>query len=309
MADFNSSLPVRTEAAGDVSVKLVDGTVTSQALSVDSSGRLTVKLQDGSGNALTSTGGDLDVNITNASLVVSATNLDIRDLSHSQDSVKVGDGTDFLAIAADGSIAVTFAAGAEIKITDGTDDLAINGDGSINAVVSATDLDIRNLSHSQDSVKVGDGTDFLAVNADGSLLVNLRDESGSAFSSSNPLPVYQVESDGDEINNYNTSASLAGGGTSNHDYTVSASRTLKLTQINVSGSGKIKAEIQIETSAGSGTYTTRFVFFNSTANPNIQHILKEPIDVATGVKVRVARTNRDGSAQDVYSTISGHEMA
>jgi hypothetical protein len=39
-------------------------------------------------------------------------------------------------------------------------------------VVSATDLDIRNLSHTQDSIKIGDGTDFLAINADGSINVN-----------------------------------------------------------------------------------------------------------------------------------------
>jgi hypothetical protein len=37
--------------------------------------------------------------------------------------------------------------------------------------VSATDLDIRDLSHSQDSVKIGDGSDFLAINADGSINV------------------------------------------------------------------------------------------------------------------------------------------
>lgn len=75
---------------------------------------------------------------------VTATDLDIRDLDHASDSVKVGDGTDFL---------------------------EINADGSLNATVSATDLDIRDLSHAQDSVKIGDGTDFLAVNADGSINV------------------------------------------------------------------------------------------------------------------------------------------
>lgn len=38
--------------------------------------------------------------------------------------------------------------------------------------VTATDLDIRDLSHTQDSLKIGDGTDFLAINADGSINVN-----------------------------------------------------------------------------------------------------------------------------------------
>lgn len=106
----------------------------------------------------------LDVNLINASVEVSATDLDIRDLSHSQDSVKVGDGTEFL---------------------------EVNADGSLNAVVSATDLDVRDLSHSQDSVKIGDGTDLLAVNADGSINVNLTDDgvADDAADSGNPLKI------------------------------------------------------------------------------------------------------------------------
>lgn len=54
MSDFNSSLPVRTQNNGDVVVKVSDGTVTSQQLAIDSSGRIAVKLDDGSGNAVTS---------------------------------------------------------------------------------------------------------------------------------------------------------------------------------------------------------------------------------------------------------------
>lgn len=58
-----------------------------------------------------------------------------------------------------------------ILISDGTDNLAINADGSLNAVVTATQLDIDDLSHTVDSVKIGDGTDFLAIAADGSIAV------------------------------------------------------------------------------------------------------------------------------------------
>lgn len=76
----------------------------------------------------------LDVNVINASLAVTATDLDIRDLSHAQDSIKIGDGTDFLAINADGSV----------NITD-------NG-GSL--TVDAVDLDIRDLSFATDKVDV-----------------------------------------------------------------------------------------------------------------------------------------------------------
>jgi len=46
---------VRTQSAGDVIVKLADATIPGQQVSVDSSGRLTLKLNDGSGNSVTST--------------------------------------------------------------------------------------------------------------------------------------------------------------------------------------------------------------------------------------------------------------
>lgn len=113
----------------------------------------------------------LKVNLSNASIAVTATDLDIRDLTHVSDSVKIGDGTDFLAVNADGSINIS----------------AISG----NVTVVATDFDIRDLSHTQDSIKIGDGTDFLAVNADGSINVNLTDDgiADDAADSGNPFKV------------------------------------------------------------------------------------------------------------------------
>lgn len=54
MSDFNSSLPVRTENAGDVIAKLADATTPSQQLAIDASGRITTKMDDGAGNAITS---------------------------------------------------------------------------------------------------------------------------------------------------------------------------------------------------------------------------------------------------------------
>ena len=76
----------------------------------------------------------LKVNFSNTSIAVTATDLDIRDLTQAD----------------------------EVTVFQGTSPW----------VVSATDLDIRDLSHTQDSIKIGDGTDFLAINADGSINVN-----------------------------------------------------------------------------------------------------------------------------------------
>lgn len=121
------------------SIKISDGT---NDLLIDASGHLSIN--DG-GNSITVDG----------AVSVSATDLDIRDLTHVTDSVKLGDGTDFVAVNADGSLNITDNGG------------SITVDGSV--TVSATDLDIRDLTHVSDSVKIGDGTDFLAVNADGSI--------------------------------------------------------------------------------------------------------------------------------------------
>lgn len=54
MSDFNSSQPVRTQTTGDVIVQIADGTLTSSLLNIDSSGRVTTKLDDGAGNVVTS---------------------------------------------------------------------------------------------------------------------------------------------------------------------------------------------------------------------------------------------------------------
>lgn len=74
-------------------------------------------------------------------------------LDHANDSVKVGDGTNFLAVNANGSIDVNIL--------------------NTSIAVTASDLDIRDLSHSSDSIQIGDGSDFLAINADGSINVSL----------------------------------------------------------------------------------------------------------------------------------------
>lgn len=62
-------------------------------------------LRSATGTLITDTGGSLNVNVSNT-VTVQATDLDIRDLTHVSDSVKVGDGTDFLAVNADGSLNV-----------------------------------------------------------------------------------------------------------------------------------------------------------------------------------------------------------
>lgn len=144
MADFNSSLPIRTESAGDAIVKVADATLPSQQLTVNA---------DGSVN-ITDNGG---------SLTVDATDLDIRDLDSAQDSVEVLQATHDN-LNANANIQV-----GDVDVSNGNPVPVSDAGGSL--TVDAVDLDIRDLTHVSDSVKVGDGTDFLAVNTDGSINV------------------------------------------------------------------------------------------------------------------------------------------
>lgn len=161
MSDYNSSLPVRTEAAGDVIVKVADATIPSQQLEVDSSGRVTVKIQDSSGDTLESTSGALHVTTAGQSIEVTATDLDIRDLDQAQDSVEVFQAThDNLNLNANLQVG-------DADVANGNPVPVSDAGGSL--TVDATDLDIRDLDAGQDNVAISDGTDTLEVNADGSL--------------------------------------------------------------------------------------------------------------------------------------------
>ncbi len=301
----STDLDIRDLTHTQDSVKVGDGT---DFIAVNTDGSLNIT---DNGGSLTVDG---SVSITGP-VTVSASDFDIRDLSHTQDSVKVGDGTDFIAVNTDGSLNITDNGGSitvdgsvtvsatnldirdlshtqdSVKVGDGTDFVAVNTDGSLNitdnggsitvdgsVTVTASDLDIRDLSHTQDSIKIGDGTDFLAINTDGSINVVVDDTPGT------------------QVNVYNT-ATVAGGASNTHTYT--STGNFYLTQIEASGSGKMKIEVQVNG-------TTIFVQFNSTATPNMTIALREPPLVTTGQTVTVIRTNRENQSQDVYSTISGH---
>jgi len=136
--------------------------------------------------------------------------------------------------------------------------------------------------------------------------IALHDANGQAIDEDNPLAVYVAESPADEIDEYSQSASVAKDATANHDYTVSAAKKLKSIEAEASGSGLGKFELQVETAPASGIYNTIMTKFNSTANPNVEFKYRK--SVATGVIVRVAKTNKDNQPQDLYSQIRGLEI-
>lgn len=137
--------------------------------------------------------------------------------------------------------------------------------------------------------------------------ISLHDEDGEAYSDTNPMPVSIEESEGDEICDYNTSAAVVKDAVANHDYTVTALKTLVMQEAWISGSGKLKVEVKLETAAASGIYVTKFVGFNSTANNNIRIPLQKIVKQVAGANVRITITNKDNQPQDLYSTLLGVE--
>lgn len=243
--------------------------------------------------------GYITVNV-NGTVTVSATDLDIRDITDTSDKIAIGDGTDTLDINADGSI----------NITD-------NG-GSL--TVDATDLDIRALDHVTigDSVRVGDGTETWSIDASGYGQVDIAAQSltaikvskdANANSETNPIYVHNVDTivSGVEVHDYDQAVDVTAGSTANHDYAVTGT-TMLLKSIIVSASGNAKFEVQVGPSASLATVAVGFL--NGRQGDTKQITFDPPIEVpATGTgTVRVIKTNRQLAAQDIYSTIIGSDV-
>ena len=173
-----------------------------------------------------------------------------------------------------------------LSIDDNGGSITVDGTVAISGsvVVTATDLDIRDLTHVSDSVKIGDGTDLLGVNADGSINVVIA---GSA---------------GTKVHDYDLASATASGGTTNHDYTV-VNTTFSCTGVLVSSSGKGKYEIQFGPIAGLATVAVGFLDKDETKFIEFNPSLDVPV-TGTGT-LRVIKENRQGSATDFYSTIQG----
>jgi hypothetical protein len=256
MADYNSSLPVRSEADGTderLHSKIVDGANPSQMATVDADLNLHVEMH---GND--PAGVDRVVRLSELGALT----------------------------------------------PDGVYDVANNTKpGNLGLIASSRAAAPDDTTQTQRITSVIDTGGTVRA-----LDVSMHDEDGNPFSNTNPLPVTLTDPPGAKINDYATSAAVAAAASVNHDYTVTAAETLELSHIYASGSGMIKCEVKVETAAASNVFVTKFVGFNSTANSQIDFWINEAIEVATGVRVRLTITNRDKQPQDVYSTISGHEI-
>lgn len=147
----------------------------------------------------------------------------------------------------------------------------------------ASSLPVRTENPGDLEIKIVDSTtpsQKLTINSDGSINIKVVDTAP-----------------GTEITDHDTDAAVAASATGTHTYT--STGNFYLQQVEVSGSGRIKVTININA-------VPKFVFFNSTSNPNMSLRLEQPILVTIGQTVTIDRLNRENQPQDVYSTIIGY---
>lgn len=131
---------------------------------------------------------------------------------------------------------------------------------------------------------------------------------GAANSPTNPIYVSSDSTPGTSVNDAKAASAITAGSSDNHDYTVTAGKTMYFDQAEAASAGAAKMEVFVETGVATGVFTSRFVKFNSTAFPSMRVSINNPITVAAGVRVRITMTNREVlSAENLYSTISGTE--
>lgn len=282
MADFNGAKPVQTVRDDEFKIILVDGQsgdTATKKLSIVGEGDaysagvndlgVPAMGKDGSGNAVILPV-PLPITDNGGTITVDASDLDIRDLTHASDSVKVGDGTDFLAVNTDGSIN------------------SVISDGGNSITVDASDLDIRDLTHASDSIKIGDGTDFLAINADGSINVNITDTSGA------------------DVCDYKTSATVGVGTEVLHHYVVTNTKTFIGANVLVGARGAVKVRVGTSTD-GIAMSAVKMVYFQDPKENRQIEISKLSL-LGDGTKsIVIGITNLDAASSDVYSTLQGDE--
>jgi len=137
--------------------------------------------------------------------------------------------------------------------------------------------------------------------------VSVSDGDGNSINLDNPLPVYISDSPEAEILDYDKAVDTAkDGGFTNHDY-VTASEFRGL-NVECNSGGLASFELQVETGVAAGTYNTIMRKHNSVAQPSVIFANRFPQAIASGITIRVVKTNLDNQATDMDSSINGKEV-
>jgi len=270
-----------------------------------------VELSDGT-NSLSVTGGILDVNATvvlDTAYTDGSTDFTVQVSEVNAQGFLVDDtATDTVL---EGEIGLARMTTDRIMIVDAQQ----RGTWTIDAItddvtVDATDLDIRDLIHTTDSIALGDGTGILVDVLDGTidaLQVAISDgEDQLGINADGSINVVVAGSSGTPVADYDTATSVAKDATDNHDYTV-VGTSFSLERVSFGGSGRMKVEIQAGPIAGLVTKAVRFTK-RDTSDAEVFSPAFPVLATGTGT-VRVIRTQRSVGSLDVYSTIMGNDIA
>jgi len=110
-----------------------------------------------------------------------------------------------------------------------------------------------------------------------------------------------------EVHDFDEAVAVAGAATDNHDYTV-VNTTFLLKQVDFSASGAMKVEIQTGPVASLVTVMIGFIPKRGGQDTWDTHHTPREVPVTSTGTVRVIRTNREGSSQDLHSTIIGNDV-
>lgn len=314
MADFNSSLPVRTQTDGDIVAKLTDGVLNlsfaTEAATAPASGILSFGWDGTDAYALsTDTNGYLNVNIMSGAGGTTDTD---------DDSIATGqtasltlnllygyDGTSWERLHSDTS------GNLHVKVNQplptGTNsigtvglDAGTNNIGDIGTIVDLEATDGAAALTKGIQAMGTDGTNSQTLSTDNTGALNVIQKAGEVFE----VHITENTSSG-EVHSYEVETAVASNASSNHIYTVTAAKTLLLRSVQASGSGKGKVEVQV---GPSGSEVTKAVGFWSASEQMIQIMFPKPIEVAATDTVKLILTNRDNQTQDLYSFINGEEI-
>lgn len=279
--------------------------------------------------------GSLNATINNASLVVTATDLDIRDLSATQDNVAISDGTDTLAIDASGNIGVTDAGGSltvdgtvaatqsgtwnidtvttltgitnDVNIADGGNSITV--DGTVAATQSGV-WNIGTVASITADVSIDDGGNSITVDA---VDLDVRDLThvSDSVKVGDGTDLLAVNADGSinvivssgaggtAIADYDQVAALASAASDNHDYTAAGGA---FTPTSVSVSGESIGTFSILANA-----VVVATLRTSVEHPNAVYEFPVGFSIADTQVLRVTRTNDSNKAHSFESTINGSQ--
>lgn len=302
--------------------KLVDGTDIGDVTINNAAGASAVNIQDG-GNSITVDG----------AVTVSATDLDIRDLTHVSDSVAIGDGTETVAVNVSNELQVrdddantslgTLAgavSGTEVQV-DLVDIAGVATETTLSAIndklVDGTDIgDVTiNNAAGASAVNVQDGGNSLTVDATDLDIraLNLTDDavkvSANASANAENNPIYVKVTDtvsASEIHDANEAVDVPKNGSDLISIVyVASGGTFLCKEVILSASGSYKAIIKAGTD---GSETTKATVFGTSSVPTTIVPFNPPIEVADTDQLMVDVYNRDNKTQSIYGTIVGSQL-